>query len=310
MTVTLYNEDSTTIDQKVCNMARVSFAKTHDQYTDEQNERLIKYLATHNHFTPATHSILHIEGTLDDQELVNLSYNRIDILYPLSITRITNEYNKYIISGSYYALCHFAQYLQLSNVQYILQKTAPIASKYYTYNFDGYEDDFIQIEAPNIPKHQFVTLHFKMPIFVSNQWFKHQLGFTRNSVSRRYVDDTPEFYQPKEWRKRAENKKQGSSDEVVGLYYQREIDQIIEGAIDTYNGMTNYDNIAPEMARMILPQSMYTEFYETADLVSYARLCNLRLKPDTQKETREYAEQVDVILADKFGDLWEEVKND
>lgn len=151
--------------------------------------------------------------------------------------------------------------------------------------------------------HCVVTLRIKMPIFIARQWFKHQVGFTRNEVSRRYVDTPPEFYNPTHWRKRAENVKQGSSDEVVeantaGMqaYYDEVEEQYLRAVTE--------EGIAPEMARMILPQSMYTEFWETASLAAYARLCSLRLDPHAQKEIRDYAEAVDSILAKLFPVSW------
>ena len=98
----------------------------------------------------------------------------------------------------------------------------------------------------------------KAPVFVARQLVKHQVGLVWNEVSRRYVDDKPEFYIPFMWRKRAENKKQGSSDEEVEF----DITMLIQNSKDLYNQMLEED-IAPEMARMILPQCMMTEWHWT-----------------------------------------------
>lgn len=148
--------------------------------------------------------------------------------------------------------------------------------------------------------HVMITLRIKMPIFVARQWYKHQVGFTRNEVSRRYVDDTPEFYLPKEWRERAANVKQGSSD-----YVFQNSDVLSDTVRDTVyaSGLSLYEKlikvgVAPEQARMVLPQSMYTEFYETASLASYARLCGLRMDAHAQNETRQYAFAVSEIVRD------------
>lgn len=154
--------------------------------------------------------------------------------------------------------------------------------------------------------HPQVTLRIKMPIFVARQWFKHSVGFTRNEVSRRYVDSTPQFYVPKTWRKRAENVKQGSSDEdhcessSFSSYASAQCDIILT----LYSYMIE-GGVAPEMARMILPQSAYTEFYETGSLAAYARLAKLRLDSHAQKETRLYAEAVSDIMARLFPVSWE-----
>lgn len=155
--------------------------------------------------------------------------------------------------------------------------------------------------------HPQVQLRIKMPIFVARQWFKHTVGFTRNEVSRRYVDDAPEFYVPKEWRKRAKNVKQGSSDEVLqdiplfNLYTPRDV---MRTCGDMYEALLD-QGVAPEMARMVLPQATYTEFIETGSLAAYARLASLRLDPHAQKETRVYAQAVDAIMYKLFPVSWE-----
>lgn len=168
--------------------------------------------------------------------------------------------------------------------------------------------------------HPQVQLRIKMPIFVARQWFKHMIGFTRNEVSRRYVDDTPEFYVPTEWRKRAENVKQGSSDETVvhllsdldyvdanGIHYpvaiNDEVEDFLEGTLGLYRALLD-SGVCPEQARMILPQSMYTEFYETGSLAAYARLAKLRLDPHAQKEVRQYAHAVSEIMGELFPVSW------
>jgi len=62
--------------------------------------------------------------------------------------------------------------------------------------------------------------------------------------------------------------------------------------------------VAPELARTVLPQGMYTEFIETASLYAYARLCKLRLDPQAQKEIRDYATQLDGLLRLAFPVSW------
>jgi len=154
--------------------------------------------------------------------------------------------------------------------------------------------------------HPQVQLRIKMPIFVARQWFKHMIGFTRNEVSRRYVDDTPEFFVPKEWRCRAENVKQGSSDEIhpVSHIMSKDFALLVKGSLDLYEELLA-SNVAPEQARMVLPQSMYTEFIETGSLAAYARLAGLRLDSHAQKEIRDYASAVDSILSNLFPVSWE-----
>ena len=142
--------------------------------------------------------------------------------------------------------------------------------------------------------HASLQFRIKAPIFVARQLVKHQVGLVWNEVSRRYVDDEPEFYTPTEWRLKAEDKKQGSTDETI----EYNIQGAIEFVTQTYNNLLNA-NIAPEMARMILPQNLYTEWYWSGTLMAFARVCNLRCKPDTQLETQQIAQQIDLIAKRK-----------
>ena len=152
--------------------------------------------------------------------------------------------------------------------------------------------------------HASMQIHVKAPIFVARQLVKHQVGLVWNEVSRRYVDDEPEFYEPKEWRLAAENKKQGSSNETIKL----DISSTHQSAKECYNNMLDL-NIAPEMARMVLPQSMYTEWYWSGSLMAFARVCNLRCKPDTQLETQMVANQIDKIGEELFPYSWEALRD-
>lgn len=153
--------------------------------------------------------------------------------------------------------------------------------------------------------HPQISLRIKMPIFIARQWFKHQIGFNRNETSRRYVDDTPEFYCPRSWRGRAENVKQGSSEGVIqhnGAVCTEYVSAIAT-TLEVYQDMLN-DGVCPEQARMVLPQSMYTEFVEVGSLAAYARLAGLRLDPHAQKEVQWYAEAIDKIMAELYPVSW------
>ena len=155
--------------------------------------------------------------------------------------------------------------------------------------------------------HPQVRLRLKMPIFVAREWFRHTVGFARNEVSRRYVDFPPECYVPAQEniRERDPKLKQGSKPEAVGdaETVMLTMKEATENAVATYNALLE-KKVAPEIARMVLPQSMYTEFIETASLYAYARLCILRLDPQAQKEIRDYASLVDSFLREKFPVSW------
>ena len=152
--------------------------------------------------------------------------------------------------------------------------------------------------------HASMQFHIKAPVFVARQLVKHQVGLVWNEVSRRYVDDEVEFYEPKEWRLAAENKKQGSSDETIEF----SVAPTHEWCKQTYQNLLNA-GVAPEMARMILPQSMYTEWYWSGTLYAFARVCNLRCKPDAQKETQMVADQIDVLAKELFPNSWEALRD-
>ena len=152
--------------------------------------------------------------------------------------------------------------------------------------------------------HASVQLHIKAPVFVARQLVKHQVGLVWNEVSRRYVDDEPEFYIPEVWRKKPEGSiKQGSSEETV----KYDIAGTIEYTKQTYRNLLR-EGIAPEMARMVLPQNMYTEWYWSGTLYAFARVCELRCKDDSQRETRDIAWQIDELVKEKFPVSWEALR--
>ena len=159
--------------------------------------------------------------------------------------------------------------------------------------------------------HCFASFHVKAPVFVARQLVKHK--FLRwNEISRRYVDSKPEFYVPDTYRGRSEDKKQGSSSTAVeflrmqGFGEQSVNDGVFKHqmhSLDLYRDMISA-GVAPEQARMVLPQSMMTEWYWSGSLDAFADMCNLRCKPDTQAETAEVAWGIDRIMVDLFPVSW------
>ena len=152
--------------------------------------------------------------------------------------------------------------------------------------------------------HAFASFHVKAPIFVARQLVKHK--FLRwNEISRRYVDDEPEFYMPDVWRGRSKDKKQGSEGEVVlGTLDTAIVSDSPYDALSAYKALL-MSGVAPEQARMVLPQSTMTEWYWSGSLDALADMCNLRCKPDTQAETRIVANQVDQIMMRLFPVAWD-----
>ena len=143
--------------------------------------------------------------------------------------------------------------------------------------------------------HASLQFRIKAPVFVARQLVKHQVGLVWNEVSRRYVDDEPEFYVPKMWREKHRDKKQGSTDTEV----EYNIDAIMEVIKKTYEDMLQR-NIAPELARMILPQNMITEWIWSGTLYAFSRVCNLRNKSDAQKETTMVTNSITKALCKTF----------
>ena len=194
-------------DDAVCDAARVSMNKTSDLYTVTQNEKLIRYLAKHNHWSPFSHCTL--------------------------------------------------------------------------------------------------KLRFKAPLFVARQLQKHQVGFAWNEISRRYVDTEPSFWIPQQFRKRAENVKQGSSQDTYEFNHLARVDLIkaSENSLKIYNELIT-SGVCPEQARMFLPQNMMTEWIWTGSLYAWSRMYKLRIDPHAQFECQIYAKLVDEICLKYFPISW------
>jgi len=149
--------------------------------------------------------------------------------------------------------------------------------------------------------HAFASFHVKAPIFVARQLVKHK--FLRwNEISRRYVDDDPEFYVPDQWRGRSADKKQGSEGTVelsTGL-----VKAMCKATLRDYEYLLSY-GVAPEQARMVLPQSAMTEWYWSGSLDAFAAMCKLRCAPDTQYESRIVADQISEKMGELFPVSWD-----
>ena len=153
--------------------------------------------------------------------------------------------------------------------------------------------------------HCFASFHIKAPVFVARQLVKHK--FLRwNEISRRYVDSEPEFFHPTEWRGRSDDKKQGSEGVIESLRptYSK---TLIKIAMDNYKHLLS-EGVCPEQARMVLPQSMMTEWYWSGSLDAFADMCKLRCAPDTQAETAEVAWEIDRTMVKLFPVSWEALR--
>lgn len=194
-------------DKAIVNAARVSFHKDASLYSEEQNQKLLSYLAKHKHWTPFAHTAL--------------------------------------------------------------------------------------------------SFRIKAPIFVARQLGKHQVGLVWNEVSRRYVDEEPEYFIPETWRCRPDNgMKQGSSKEAFQHF--NTLYDIQDALEDIHNIYMNaiQKGMAPEQARMILPQNTMSEWIWTGSLMAFARVCKQRLDSHAQQETQEIAQQITKLIPKDFEQSW------
>ena len=151
--------------------------------------------------------------------------------------------------------------------------------------------------------HCFASFHVKAPVFVARQLVKHK--FLRwNEISRRYVDVEPEFYVADEWRGRSADKKQGSEGTVKS---NLNVDYLNNKSLMAYEQLLN-EGVCPEQARMVLPQSMMTEWYWSGTVFSFAKMCSLRCKDDTQAETRVVADAIDEEMENLYPMSWESLR--
>ena len=153
--------------------------------------------------------------------------------------------------------------------------------------------------------HVFATFKIKASIFVARQLQKHQVGLGWNEVSRRYVDNEPDFWYPLLWRERSKDKKQGSTPHEVhgNEWFDRKYREVIKISTEVYKDMIK-GGVCPEQARAVLPQSMYTSWYWSGSLYAFARVCNLRLQDDAQAETRLVAQSIDYYMRNLYPVSW------
>lgn len=176
---------------------------------------------------------------------------------------------------------------------------------------------FLAREKHVLPfRHPTVTLRCKAPLFLARQLGKHQVGMSWSEESRRYIDSEPEFWWPDKWRKRAEDKKQGSSDQEHTDYVWKEedaginktaggvADKVCSYALMAYTDMLQ-SGVAPEQARMILPQNMYINWVWTGTLLSWAHMYKLRTGHGAQKEAVGFAEKVRAVIEPLYPVSWQ-----
>jgi len=152
--------------------------------------------------------------------------------------------------------------------------------------------------------HPQITLRIKAPVSIRTQFFKHKQGFVENEISRRYVSCDPEFYIP-DWRGQPTNGAKQGSDDFISISSDLNCDyrDTIDACFNVYKKLLA-SGVAPEQARFVLPQAMYTEWFWTGSLAAYARFYSQRSDSHAQWEIREYADAVGGIIDTLFPFSW------
>lgn len=170
-------------------------------------------------------------------------------------------------------------------------------------------------------RHTAITLSCKAPVFLARQLGKHQVGLSWNEVSRRYVDAGIEFFVPDNWRSRPDGSvKQGSGDAIIDEYVGTDQDGAYAGSVkQDYRYVLSYlmqvydewikHGVAPEMARMVLPQSMMVDWIWTGSLPAFFHVWRLRIDSHAQKEAQEFAQRLEETIQPIFPHSWRALKN-
>ena len=140
-------------------------------------------------------------------------------------------------------------------------------------------------------RHSQLQFRIECSIFVERQLFKHQVGLSANSISGRYVDFSDKYYKTKQLRKQSQSSKQGSEGFVDRPDLLSKMENHVELSKSLYKELCEA-GVAKEQARIILPLCLETQFIWTGSLLAYIHLWGLRLKSDTQKETRDVASEM------------------
>lgn len=324
-------------DISVVNAARVSFRKN-TPVMREEDGRLIRYLYDHGHWTPFAHAQLWFYRVLRTVEAIKWMNDR-PSGFSSSIVSSNKDYIQIIERGS---LWNWISYISFpgSPKTHAFEIAMSIKSRFpYVWNvierniepkkglpFYDLTDAFIEMDTARTSdmikedagclirecdeiKLRSATFRIKAPIFVARQAFKHKVDFVENEVSRRYVDDDPEFYRFAGLRSRPVNGiKQGSGADIIYTDFGgKSVEGITEAYLDSssriYKGLIEA-SVAPEVARAYLPQSMMTEWYWTASLAGFGRMVALRQHKHAQQEIQSLAVLINTQLKSAFPTIW------
>lgn len=289
-------------DNFVVDCARVSFAKRYDQFTQEQNAKLIRYL--HNppdsvpHWAPFAGPRLKFHLDVLPGDLVVFLW-RANLTGFDVTTKGDSLFSPGVwVDGSLWAwyenLWTFPEELRTTIVKY-LRDQFPVCAKVFRWNELDTDEPMDPRVSPQ--RSDYINLRIKAPIFVARQLGKHQKELVWSEVSRRYISSEPELWWPEKWHKAPTHSKQGASEEIYTDCFARELNisniiGLADSSVKSYEVLVG-DGLAPEEARMILPQNMMTEWIWTGSPRAFARVIRERTAPGAQKSgTRETAEKI------------------
>ena len=328
-------------DLKTVNAARVSMAVTHDTYEEVGDTKLINYLAKHAHWTPFAHNreviFFPIESKIMYYQIIELLSVMLSPEQQASLVMqsgLKSNNKEYIaVKTSLYGWAQIVKYINLTQSPIGLEMleliVAVLKHKYPhgvkalldTSILDAYNETSDLAIANHTVFNLFVreleskmfdiTFYETVPIFIARQRFKTVIMTVYNELSRRYVDNPPTLYSPDPWRQRPEKSiKQGSggSHPENELLTQQYAD-FSKLSLQFYHKLINSDSVAPEMARMVLPQSMMTEYYVTSNIDAWDRFVDQRTDSHAQKEIQDLAKLADEQLNDIKSAFYELLNN-
>lgn len=329
-------------DLLAVNAARVSFGKwasefninpntgkkytrinkeTGKEYEVDGDTSLINYLVKHNHFTPLAHPRICLKSKLSNEPIItNPSDHPETTINPLKKdltlrAGLVSCGGDSVVKNSIIGWIKLIQMnwinpkMRIDVINALIDKCPSIMSAYgFTAKIplENYTVETFELGSVYNPGMVDITFRVKAPIFVARQLVKHQIGLVWNEVSRRYVDFEPEFYIPDMLRAKADNKKQGSTNEPIE-YNKLSLEglkQTCSDSLKMYEELLS-NNVCAEQARMVLPQNMMTEWIWTGSLSAWFRVINLRLDPHSQKETIDVVQLIANQIKEKYPQAYE-----
>lgn len=268
-------------DLMIVNAARVSFDKWQNE-SQEGDGRLINYLVKHNHWTPCAHpmacvsipaSVIRSDAIIQDKTLI-------------AAINTHKSGDRWLITSGAWGLLKLAKFIKSQTLFEMIKSSLPLMMQ--SIEFDGEDHDIYFDEPPE--RHQWFSFRIKCPVAIRAQLAKHTVGVVMNEISRRYVDSSPEFHIPSEWRGKPINKKQGSSDEIV---MENPLPDWYISLLDDCALWYDYNSsVCPEQRRFILPQAMITQFIWTGTREAFEGVVDLRIAEDAQKEVQTIATDI------------------